>query len=215
MNTEKLNFDKSGGLLPVVAQDAETNIVLMQGWINREALAKTMESGKLTFFSRSKNRLWTKGESSGNFLLVKDILADCDNDCLLAKVEPAGPACHTGQDTCFGEDNTLAGRKAADKEDEHGGLAFLDELESILRSRQSADPSISYTARLFASGPGRIAKKVGEEAVELILEAESGDRQRFVEEAADLLYHMDVLLIHRGMGWKDVVDELRVRHSGS
>ena len=212
MNLNNLNFEKTGGLLPVIVQDAATNLVLMQAWMNREALAQTLDSGKLTFFSRSKNRLWTKGESSGNFLYLKELLADCDNDCLLAKAEPAGPVCHTGKDTCFGEENLSAKYQQTVAESETGNPAFLEELEQLLKSRKTTDPSKSYTARLFEAGTKRIAKKLGEEAVELILEAENGDRQRFTEEAADLLYHMDVLLIARGMGWKDVIKELQNRH---
>ncbi len=215
MDLNKLKFHKAGGLIPVIVQDNATNIVLMQAWMNREALEKTMESGKLTFFSRSRKRLWTKGESSGNFLLLKDMLADCDNDCLLAKVVPAGPACHTGEDTCFGEENPSIRNHQKGINSDEDSLGFLGELERLLEGRKTADPSKSYTAKLFGSGTKRIAKKVGEEAVELILEAENGDQQRFTEEAADLLYHMNVLLIHRGMGWKDVVNELRKRHSGS
>ena len=211
-NLNELNFEKTGGLLPVVVQDAATNVVLMQAWMNREALDQTLDTGRVTFYSRSKNRLWTKGESSGNVLHLKEIMADCDNDSLLAKVEPAGPTCHTGDDTCFGEDNRSTGGMLSGFEDRHGSLDFLEELEQLLESRKSADPSKSYTARLLQEGPKRIAKKMGEEAVELILEAEKGEDQRFIEEAADLLYHMDVLLVARELGWKDVVKELQGRH---
>ncbi len=212
MNLNNLNFEKTGGLIPVIVQDASTNIVLMQAWMNKEALTQTLDSGKLTFFSRSKNRLWTKGESSGNFLYLKDLLADCDNDCILAKAEPAGPVCHTGKDTCFGENNLPAKYQQTVATGETGNPAFLEELEQLLKSRQAADPSKSYTARLFEAGPKRIAKKLGEEAVELALEAESGDPQRFIEEAADLIYHLNVLLIARDTGWEAVIGELQDRY---
>ncbi|MFP4065607.1 MAG: bifunctional phosphoribosyl-AMP cyclohydrolase/phosphoribosyl-ATP diphosphatase HisIE [Bacteroidales bacterium] len=212
MNLNNLNFEKTGGLLPVVVQDAATNVVLMQAWMNREALLQTLDSGKLTFFSRSKNRLWTKGESSGNFLYLKELLPDCDNDCILAKAEPAGPACHTGQDTCFGEGNLSAKYQQIVAESETGNTGFLEELEQLLNNRKNADPSKSYTARLFEAGPKRIAKKLGEEAVELALEAESGDPQRFIEEAADLIYHLNVLLISRDTGWEAVIRELQNRY---
>ena len=212
MNLNNLNFEKTGGLIPVIVQDASTNIVLMQAWMNKEALTQTLDSGKLTFFSRSKNRLWTKGESSGNFLYLKELLADCDNDCILAKAEPAGPACHTGKDTCFGEKNPSGKNQQTVATGETGNPAFLEELEQLLKSRQAADPSKSYTARLFEAGPKRIAKKLGEEAVELALEAESGDPQRFIEEAADLIYHLNVLLIARDTGWEAVIGELQDRY---
>ncbi len=212
MDLNKLKFDKAGGLIPVIVQDDATNIVLMQAWMNREALDQTVETQKLTFFSRSRNRLWTKGETSGNFLFLKKIWADCDQDCLLAKVVPAGPACHTGEDTCFGEENPSIRNQEKGGNSDDDSLGFLGELERLLEGRKTADPSKSYTAKLFGSGTKRIAKKVGEEAVELILEAENGDQQRFIEEAADLLYHMNVLLIAREMGWKDVVKELQSRH---
>lgn len=210
--TKSLKFDGPGGLLPVVVQDAVSKAVLMQAWMNKEALDISIKSGKLTFFSRSKKRLWTKGETSGNFLLVKELLADCDQDCLLAKVTPVGPVCHTGEDTCFGEENVPVKEKKDESGDDAGSPGFLLELEKVLKKRKLADTSESYTARLLQAGNKRIAKKLGEEAVELILEAEQGDRQRFVEEAADLLYHLNVLIIGREMGWKDVIQELEGRH---
>ncbi len=210
--TKSLKFDRPGGLLPVVVQDAVSKVVLMQAWVNREALDKSIKTGKMTFFSRSKNRLWTKGESSGNHLLIKDLLVDCDQDCLLAKVEPTGPVCHTGEDTCFGEENISVNLDKEDSGHDEGATGFLLELEKVLKSRKAAGSAESYTARLLQSGNKRIAKKLGEEAVELILEAEHGTRKRFVEEAADLLYHLNVLLIGREMGWKDVIQELEGRH---
>ncbi len=211
--TKSLKFEGPGGLLPVVVQDAVSKVVLMQAWMNKEALDMSIKSGKLTFFSRSKNRLWTKGETSGNFLMVKELLADCDQDCLLARVKPLGPVCHTGEDTCFGEVNLPTKEKKEEPGDDAGSPVFLLELEKVLKSRKLAGSSGSYTARLLQAGNKRIAKKLGEEAVELILEAEQGDRQRFVEEAADLLYHLNVLLIGREMGWKDVIRELENRHA--
>lgn len=213
MDPNTLNFGKSGDLLPVIVQDDFTHRVLMQAWMNKEALVQTMDTGKLTFFSRSRNRLWTKGETSGNVLFLTKIMTDCDKDCLLVKARPAGPACHTGDDTCFGEENKSAEIIQKAVEGDNDRLGFLNELERLLIGRKTADPSTSYTARLFKAGPKRIAKKLGEEVVELVLEAETGERQRFIEEAADLLYHLDVLLIARGMGWKEVVRELRNRHA--
>ncbi len=212
MKINNLNFEKSGGLLPVIVQDASTNRVLMQAWMNREALEKTFDSGKLTFFSRSKNRLWTKGESSGNFLYLEELLPDCDNDCILAKARPAGPACHTGQDTCFGEKNQAVNERQTAAQSAPGKPEFLEELEQLLKTRKDSDPSKSYTAKLFEAGPKRIAKKMGEEAVELALESESGNPQRFIEEAADLIYHLNVLLIARDTGWEAVIRELQERY---
>ncbi len=212
MKINNLNFENTGGLLPVIVQDATTNRVLMQAWMNKEALAKTLDSGKLTFFSRSKNRLWTKGESSGNFLYLKELLPDCDNDCILAKARPAGPVCHTGQDTCFGEKNRTVNGQQAAAEGAPAHFGFLEELERLLKNRKGSDPSKSYTARLFEGGPKRIAKKMGEEAVELALESESGNPQRFIEEAADLIYHLNVLLIARDTGWEAVIRELQDRY---
>lgn len=210
-----MDFNKSGGLIPAIVQDDRTGLILMQAWMNREALEKTMANGILTFYSRSKERLWTKGETSGNFLELKSIHSDCDRDCLLIKVLPTGPACHTGQESCFGESN------AAKKERQASGdrlateeLLFLAKLEQVLRDRKKSDPEKSYTAMLLASGMKQIAKKLGEEAVELVLEAQNQDNKRFIEEAADLLYHLEVLLIARDLGIKDIVSELKQRHKG-
>lgn len=228
-----LDFEKGNGLLPVIVQDEDTLQVLMQAYMNREALVQTMVLGRVTFFSRSKNRLWTKGETSGNYLFAREILADCDNDCLLIKVRPKGPACHTGSISCFDVGKSsehvkdgLPGDKRASSASEsiatdtevsrvvaEDDLAFLGFLEQVLRERRLADTEKSYTAKLFAAGPKRIAKKLGEEAFELALEAESGDPVRFTEEAADLIYHFTVLLIQKGLGWKEVISELRTRHA--
>lgn len=225
-----LDFGKGGGLLPVIVQDASSGKVLMQAFMNAGALTATQSSGRVTFFSRSKNRLWTKGESSGNYLQVKNILADCDRDCLLILAEPAGPACHTGTESCFDgvPDEaapafapTLAPNHAPDYAPgpppgyAQGGRSpfeFLAYLENLLSERKHADPEKSYTARLLAGGPKRIAKKLGEEAVELALEAENGEPERFREEAADLVYHLSVLLVSKGVGWKEVLAELERRH---
>ncbi len=197
MKTEDLQFDERG-LIPAIVQNINTGVVLMQAWMNKEALEKTLETGKVTFFSRSRQRLWTKGEESGNFLFLKSILSDCDNDCLLIKAEPAGPTCHTGADTCWNEE---------DKNPD-----FLLYLESYLQKRRLESPDKSYTARLFEKGINKIAQKVGEEAVELIIEAKDNNKELFLNEAADLMYHYIVLLIAKGYGLNDVMEILKQRH---
>lgn len=219
-----LDFSKGDGLLPVIIQDAGTRQVLMQAYMNTDALKQTLQTGRVTFFSRSRKCLWVKGETSGNYLDVKEVYADCDNDCLLIHVTPHGPVCHTGSISCFdtGEKETEKTRQKEAKSPVHtkdpeqtdlpARLAFLDHLETLLRERKNADTEHSYTARLFAAGSKRIAKKMGEEAVELALEAEAGDPARFTEEAADLIYHFTVLLIHKGLGWDEVLLELKKRH---
>lgn len=194
----ELDFAKSGGLIPVVVQDAATSVVLMLGYMNEAALRETIDSGKVTFFSRSKNRLWQKGETSGHFLRVVDIKSDCDRDALLVKAVPNGPVCHTGSDTCFDETNAEPG--------------FLAHLESVIRSRKSGSPSESYTAALFAKGINKIAQKVGEEAVELVIEAKDDNRDLFLNEAADLLFHYLVLLNAKDASLSDVVAILEQRH---
>jgi phosphoribosyl-ATP pyrophosphohydrolase/phosphoribosyl-AMP cyclohydrolase len=193
-----LAWQKMGGLLPAVAQDIATGQVLMLGYMSREALTATLTRGRAVFHSRSKGRLWEKGETSGHSLAVREVLADCDGDALLLKVEPAGPTCHLGDSSCFGG--------TAD------GPGFLGTLSRIVATRAHGDPGQSYTARLLAEGPAKIAQKIGEEGVELALAAVGRDRQGCVEEAADLLYHVTVLMEARGFGWDDVAATLRRRH---
>ena len=205
-----LDFTKGNGLIPVIIQDAETLQVLMQAYMNKEAYEQTISTGRVTFYSRSKDRLWIKGETSGNYLDVKEIAADCDNDSLLVKVAPHGPSCHTGAVSCFY--NKLDDKASTAESSLLKELAFIDYLEGLLRSRRNEDPEKSYTARLFEAGSKRIAKKLGEEAVEVALEAEHGDPERFTEEAADLIYHFTVLLLAKGLGWSEVLAELRKRH---
>lgn len=195
-----LNFQKSpDGLLPAVVQDAATGKVLMLGYLNEESLAKTRAEGVVTFFSRSKQRLWTKGETSGNFLHVQEIRADCDGDTVLIKATPAGPVCHTGADTCFDEENKGQG-------------AWLNHLKAVIRDRKQQAPESSYTAKLFARGTHKVAQKVGEEAVELVIEAMRDDDGLFKEEAADLLFHYLVLLEDRGIDFDEIIAVLRARH---
>jgi phosphoribosyl-ATP pyrophosphohydrolase/phosphoribosyl-AMP cyclohydrolase len=200
MSKLQIDFQKSpDGLVPAVVQDADTFKVLMLGYMNVEALEQTQKDGKVTFFSRSKQRLWTKGEESGNFLLVKDIAVDCDKDTLLIKAEPLGPVCHTGADTCWDEKNH--------RED---FLALLE--ETIAARRLEADPEKSYVARLFGKGINKIAQKVGEEAVELVIEAKDHNDKLFLDEAADLLFHYLILLNAKGYNLQDVTNVLRERH---
>jgi len=193
-----LDFEKSNGLVPAIVQDAKTRQVLMLGYMNKEALDKTLAEGKVTFFSRSKNRLWTKGETSGNFLNLVEWKADCDSDTLLLRVHPEGPVCHTGSDTCFDEKNA-----ATD---------FLAQLEEIIRQRRDNPTENSYTASLFKKGLNKIAQKVGEEAVELVIEAKDNDETLFLNEAADLMFHYLVLLAAKGYALEDVVSVLQQRH---
>jgi phosphoribosyl-ATP pyrophosphohydrolase/phosphoribosyl-AMP cyclohydrolase len=195
----KLDFDKMNGLIPAIIQDYKTNKVLMLGFMNKEAYRKT-EAGKLvTFFSRTKNRLWTKGEVSGNFLDVVEIIEDCDSDSLLIKVTPRGPVCHTGADTCFNESNI-------DIPD------FIGYLQNLIEHRKKTLPEGSYTTKLFKSGINKIAQKVGEEAVELVIEAKDNNDDLFLNEAADLVFHLMVLLTQRNYRIDDVVKVLRSRH---
>lgn len=200
-NLDQLDFSKGDGLLPVIAQHARSGKVLMQGFANKEALQKSLETGDVTFFSRSKNRLWTKGESSGHTLKLQSMAADCDNDSILALVLPIGPTCHVGTESCW---------HAADAN--QPDLAFLDQLEQVIHSRYGADPSSSYTASLFAKGVKRIAQKVGEEGVETALAATVGDREELKNEAADLIYHLLVLLKSQDLALHDVLEVLRQRH---
>ncbi len=195
-----VNFKKySDGLVPAVIQDAETNKVLMLGFMNEAALAKTNELQQVTFFSRSKNRLWTKGEESGNFLFVKEIKVDCDNDTLLIQVNPVGPVCHTGADTCWNEKN------------EPGD--FLFQLENIITDRKNNQNEKSYTSSLFEKGINKIAQKVGEEAVELVIEAKDDNADLFKGEAADLLFHYLILLQAKGFKLNDIIQVLKSRHA--
>lgn len=196
----KPNFEKSAdGLIPVIIQDNTTNKVLMLGYMNNEAFEKTSKENVVTFFSRSKNRLWTKGEESGNFLKVKEIKIDCDKDTLLIKAYPVGPICHTGQDTCFNEVNT--------------GMQFLYKLESIIMDRKTNPDDQSYTSSLFKKGINKIAQKVGEEAVELVIEAKDSNQDLFKNEAADLLYHYMILLAAKDYSLNDIIKVLETRHS--
>ena len=195
----KLDFDKMGGLIPAIIQDNCTGKVLMLGFMNEEALAKTKELGKVTFFSRTKNRLWTKGEESGNFLLVDSIKEDCDKDTLLIKVRPVGPVCHTGSDTCFDEKN---------EED----IMFIKYLQDFIDRRKKEMPEGSYTTSLFNKGINRMAQKVGEEAVETVIEATNGTDDRLIYEASDLIYHLIVLLTSKGYRIEDLARELKKRH---
>ncbi|GHT54168.1 histidine biosynthesis bifunctional protein HisIE [Bacteroidia bacterium] len=194
-----LDFSKMGGLIPAIIQDDQTNKVLMLGFMNEEAWAKTQETGKVTFFSRSKQRLWTKGEESGNFLYVVSMNEDCDRDTLLVKVNPAGPVCHTGSDTCFNETNV---------ED----ILFLKYLQDFILSRRREMPEGSYTTSLFSKGIERMAQKVGEEAVETVIEALTGNDDRLLYESSDLLYHLIVLLTYKGFRIEDLAKELKKRH---
>lgn len=195
-----LDFGKMNGLVPAIIQDNYTQKVLMLGFMNEEAYNKTVETGKVTFFSRTKNRLWTKGEESGNFLHVVSIAADCDNDTLLIKVNPAGPVCHTGADTCWSEKNEQ-------------DIMFLKELQDFIDKRHEEMPEKSYTTSLFKSGVNKMAQKVGEEAVETIIEACNGTDERLIYEGADLLYHLIVLLTSKGYRIEDLARELKERHS--
>ncbi|HEX8401824.1 MAG TPA: bifunctional phosphoribosyl-AMP cyclohydrolase/phosphoribosyl-ATP diphosphatase HisIE [Allosphingosinicella sp.] len=197
-----LAWDKMGGLLPAIVQDADTGQVLMLGYMNREALDCSLESGAVTFFSRSKGRLWTKGESSGNRLAVRDIREDCDGDALLVRAVPAGPTCHLGTTSCFSEGGP-------------SGAGWLGQLGRVVADRAVADPETSYTARLLGKGPVRIAQKVGEEGVEVALAGAVGDREGCISETADLLYHLTVLMQARGFGWEDVAAELERRHASA
>lgn len=195
-----LDFDKNNGLIPAIIQDSTTHKVLMLGFMNAEAYQKTVAENRVTFFSRTKNRLWTKGEESGHFLTVVSILADCDNDTLLIKAQPQGPVCHMGTDTCWGETNTAE------------GYPFLSHLTQIIKDRKEGDPSESYTAKMFDKGLNKIAQKVGEEATELIIEAKDNNPNLFVNEAADLLFHYMMLLEAKGITLTDVEAVLKERH---
>lgn len=195
----ELDFQKMGGLVPAIIQDNSTSKVLMLGFMNKEALETTVQTGKVTFYSRTKGRLWTKGEESGNFLNVVSIKDDCDHDTLLIKVNPVGPVCHTGADTCWGEKNEEP-------------VLFLSYLQNFIRRRYEEMPEGSYTTSLFQSGINRMAQKVGEEAVETVIEATNGTDDRLIYEASDLIYHLIVLLTSKGMSIEDLATELKKRH---
>lgn len=192
-----LDFDKTDGLVPAIVQHANTMQVLMLGYMNKEAVDKTIAEGKVTFFSRTKNRLWTKGEESGNYLLVDEILQDCDNDTLLIKAFPQGPTCHTGSTTCFKEETPKG---------------FLYKLENIIEQRIADNVESSYTAKLFARGVNKVAQKVGEEAVELVIESKDNNVDLFKNEAADLLYHFLILLKTKKLKLEDIEEILKGRH---
>jgi phosphoribosyl-ATP pyrophosphohydrolase/phosphoribosyl-AMP cyclohydrolase len=195
-----IDFKKMEGLIPAVVQDAFTGKVLMLGYMNEAALAKTEESGRVTFFSRSKNRLWTKGETSGHFLEVVSMQEDCDGDAILVKAKPSGPVCHTGADTCFNEGNASK-------------TPFIDQLRAIIKDRKANPSEGSYTSSLFSKGINKLAQKVGEEAVELVIEAKDDNKDLFLGEAADLFFHYLVLLEAKGYELDEVVDVLMKRHT--
>ncbi len=193
----KLDFDKVGGLIPTIVQDAKTKMVLMLGYMNEEAVAKTQELGKVTFFSRSKNRLWTKGETSGHFLQLVSMKSDCDHDSILIQANPIGPTCHTGTTSCFGEE---------------ANQSFFHKLESVIKHRLAGDDEGSYTKQLVNKGINKVAQKVGEEAVELVIEAKDDNKELFLNEAADLMYHYVVLLQAKGYALQDVETILKERY---
>ncbi len=202
MNIEKINWQKVDNLLPVIVQNVKTCEVLMLGYMNEEALNKTIAEKKVTFYSRTKQRLWTKGETSGNFLNVVDMSLDCDNDTLLILADPIGPTCHTGTESCFSQLSTVPDG------------TFFSKLERTLAERKNADPESSYTARLYAKGAKRIAQKVGEEGLETALAGALKDNDETVSEAADLIYHLTVLLQNADLSWADVMAKLKERHAG-
>ena len=195
-----IDFEKMGGLVPAIIQDATTKTVLMLGYMNKEAFDKTVETKKVTFYSRSRQCLWTKGETSGNFLELVDIKVDCDNDTLLVKANPTGPTCHTGNDTCWGEKN------------EKNPLLFLTYLQDFINRRHEEMPEGSYTTSLFKDGLNRMAQKVGEEALEAVIEACNGTNERLIYEGSDMIYHLIVLLNSKGLRIDDLAKELQVRH---
>ncbi|MEJ2584911.1 MAG: bifunctional phosphoribosyl-AMP cyclohydrolase/phosphoribosyl-ATP diphosphatase HisIE [Robiginitalea sp.] len=200
---DKIDFEKGNGLIPAIVQDADTRVVLMLGYMNQEALTMTQTSGMVTFYSRSKDRIWTKGEESGNYLRLEEVRVDCDGDTLLIKAHPAGPVCHRGTDTCWEEENK-------------NSLAFLRKLEEVIAGRAdeaaTGEAKGSYVASLFKEGINKIAQKVGEEAVETVIEAKDNDTDRFLNESADLLFHFMVLLKAKGHSLGEVVSVLEGRH---
>jgi len=197
-----IDFNKMGGLVPAIIQDSKTLKVLMLGYMNQEAYQKTVDTGKVTFYSRTRKTLWTKGETSGNFLHVVSITNDCDGDTLLIKANPDGPVCHTGADTCWNEDNS-------------NPIMFLTELQRFIEKRHTEMPEGSYTTSLFKDGCHRMAQKVGEEALEAVIEAVAGNNERLIYEASDMLYHLIVLLTSKGLTIEDLARELAQRHDPS
>lgn len=197
---ESIDFQKMNGLVPAIIQDSKSQKVLMLGFMNEEAYKKTVETGKVTFFSRTRNTLWTKGETSGNFLNLVDVKLDCDKDTLLIQVNPVGPVCHTGADTCWNEKNEV------------NPLLFLTYLQDFIEKRHEEMPESSYTTSLFKDGINRMAQKVGEEALEAVIEATNGTNERLVYEGSDFLYHLIVLLTAKGLRIEDLAKELQVRH---
>lgn len=195
-----IDFEKMGGLVPAIIQDAKTKNVLMLGFMNQEAYEKTLQTGKVTFWSRSRQKLWTKGETSGNILDLVSMAVDCDNDTLLVKATPHGPTCHTGTDTCWGESNDAS------------PLLFLKELQDFIEQRHEQMPEGSYTTRLFKDGVNKMAQKLGEEALETVIEATNGTNDKLVYEASDMLYHLLVLLTSKGLRIEDIAAELQKRH---
>ena len=198
-HTMKIDFNKGDGLVPVIVQDVVTKNVLMLGYMNQTAYDKTVETGKVTFYSRTKERLWTKGEESGNFLELVDIKNDCDDDTLLVQANPIGPTCHKGTDTCWGESNNQS-------------FGFLSKLEAVIKDRKENPSDESYTSSLFKKGINKVAQKVGEEAVEVVIEAKDDNEELFLNESADLLYHYLILLRAKGYSLSDVVKVLEERH---
>jgi phosphoribosyl-ATP pyrophosphohydrolase/phosphoribosyl-AMP cyclohydrolase len=196
----KIEFEKSGGLVPAIIQDARTKNVLMLGYMDEEAYQKTMESKRVTFWSRSRQCLWTKGETSGNYLNLVDMKVDCDHDTLLVRAIPDGPTCHTGTDTCWGEDN------------KENAVLFLSELQDFIEQRHEQMPEGSYTTKLFRDGTNKMAQKLGEEALETVIEATNGTNEHLVYEASDMLYHLIVLLTSKGLRIEDLATELHRRH---
>ena len=196
----KLNYKRGNGLIPAIVQDAKTNVVLMLAYMNEEAVDRTKKTGKVTFFSRSRNKLWVKGETSGNYLLLKEIISDCDSDTLLIKAEPVGPVCHTGNDTCFKEENIAT-------------ESFLYQLENIIRDRKKNPSAKSYTSSLFKKGLRKIAQKVGEEATEVVIDAIDNQDDLLKEEISDLLYHLLVLMVEKDVSLAEIESVLATRHS--
>lgn len=213
LNIDKMeiDFDKMQGLVPAIIQDAETRQVLMLGYMNRQAYDLTVMTGKVTFWSRTRKTTWTKGETSGNYLHVVDIKNDCDNDTLLIRVNPVGPVCHTGTDTCWGEKNTPM--HAISQDHSSNPLLFLSELQDFIEERYRQMPEGSYTTSLFRDGLNRMAQKVGEEALELVIEAVNGTDERMIYEGSDMLYHLLVLMTSKGLRIEQMAEELMLRHN--